>query len=1820
MRPVRRILTLLIFSAPLVTLALLAFYIIRGSFHAAERDLAPILSSELSRVTGHDVRIGKVWLKGGDAYLENVSIDRKLPFGENRVRRIASARQVVVDFDLQSLLFERNPKIPLFANASVSDPVAYVARDRTGRWNFADLFKPRREKAARPSVGTVTVTNGRLDYFDSLAPKHKDRPPTPLASSFARVSGSFQFNADKAVTWSLSGNETTGLGKHGIVVGSYEPTGNRLYLRIDAEQVRGTTVNRLLPPGQQIAGGTATGRLTLVHAGEGPFEYLATARVADASATTDRLAGPILGVNGEVTASPSVIYANLTGTIAGSTVSIDGRAFGNVKPVLDGNAIGTGLQLQQVLAAFKLDRKYPEWKSVAATGSANVQLRGPLDRLTLSGAGDISVRGRLPRGVSLPKDTAFSVQFGGSREKPRIVASGHIPEVAYKNVTARDLVVAASYDGTQGTFDFHGKVAGGSASGRAFVKAIGKQFDYAANVHARGIDLSHARIKEMAGLKGQASADVSARGRTDGSAPQGSALVQVAGLEYKDWKVSDSSARLRIQGDTLFVDPLTASDVKGLAILQGKVDLKSKQVDLTAEADDVELARLPLEKNPEGKPYVDGLVFLRQGHVTGKYTDPNVTGLIRGYEIASGERMRVDFAAANLSGSKHEIHISNGQVWRFPEFTTIEGIIHEPFSPRGQMELAGAFDEIELQDIAELAGTEANASGIARGTWTAEGYLRRAVVHVPGIAITRPTFGDFAFDRVTGNIEYEAAGTPQLSVTEVVARNRSVTVTGSAQVFAGRTFTARGESHDVDLELLDPYLGGNANLTGRGDMQADISGIFKDSNLAELRGHAEGKTTGLTINREVFGDLGGKFFLDGDKIRASSILLGSESDGVSLDRLVYDRKSEEIDAHGKVSGLPLERLRQTLGKSGFVTNDPDGWLAIRLRPIESPFEGNIGGTFTVAGTREKPEFEFSWNGEKMVVARQSIEVFTGSARAGKDHVDLREAKVVAGPTIVTARGSFVTDKLLDGEVEVNSLSLAVLKRWFPDSSLLFKTSDLTRPGELAGRLRDARDPVTVFLRSKFSQRTIDRLNEFRVGTAPSSGLQQTLVEELNGVVRLGSVIYTPERFSGIPLSIETRTLISKNPTGRAIARLNHLLLTESYSRELRQGLPDRPMLEGLEGTAGKVTVKSSGNPSAPDLTVIADLSKASWKDPDGQVLNGRPIVFDRIVASPVTIGGGRIRASDITFTVADPSQARLAAAQPGPQTASAQTSGAKPVKKNEVSNPGLLATAPQFSPPGPYEAHLKDISLPFSWAALGLKVDEPAAFKLSIDNQGLGIISAFTSSAPRVVNGSLTADLQFSGPLRNLYSRENPDELAVEQRSSLQGSLSINAPRIRFSGANTEIRDLKAAAALTGDLVKITEFTARTQVVGPRVTSKPSEPISITGVLPIDGSSGTGEGLSIWAPKLLVGEAPIPGVGSGAFAAELSTHSQRSTTGSPLTVTGSLFRPAIKGTVFIGRSDLKLPDSFQSKKQVDIDLPFLPTFDLKFVAEDNVRVQTAQLNAFVKTPESAPIELAGPITDPRLNGTLVVDRGTLTFPTARFTIQKGGQVAIKYPSRPSGGLLEKELEIDVNMTASTRMTATSINGVRRRYNITVEAKGPINSPAAPTIGGTEGIRTASARGLKLAFRSDPPDLALSSDDLQRRVTGLLGGQGAIEELFSRNPNYGRVFGEQFTDILSANLLPELFDRSGIARVLGFDELAFEYSRLDAFSFRVSRPLFGPLSVSYWRRLSGANLAATPDYAAWEFKLSYRLRSNLQFSYSIDEQRTNAYLLEGVFRF
>ncbi len=114
---------------------------------------------------------------------------------------------------------------------------------------------------------------------------------------------------------------------------------------------------------------------------------------------------------------------------------------------------------------------------------------------------------------------------------------------------------------------------------------------------------------------------------------------------------------------------------------------------------------------------------------------------------------------------------------------------------------------------------------------------------------------------------------------------------------------------------------------------------------------------------------------------------------------------------------------------------------------------------------------------------------------------------------------------------------------------LLTKPDLSDARALAVKLRDARDPVSAYLRGKFEATTIQMLDEYSDRTEPPPQLIQALVTDLNTIIT-SATIYEANRFAGVVLSQAIRDFLKGDQTGVSLAQFNRRLLEDVYSNEI----------------------------------------------------------------------------------------------------------------------------------------------------------------------------------------------------------------------------------------------------------------------------------------------------------------------------------------------------------------------------------------------------------------------------------------------------------------------------------------------------------------------------------------------------------------------------------------------------------------------------------------------------------------------------------------------
>jgi hypothetical protein len=111
---------------------------------------------------------------------------------------------------------------------------------------------------------------------------------------------------------------------------------------------------------------------------------------------------------------------------------------------------------------------------------------------------------------------------------------------------------------------------------------------------------------------------------------------------------------------------------------------------------------------------------------------------------------------------------------------------------------------------------------------------------------------------------------------------------------------------------------------------------------------------------------------------------------------------------------------------------------------------------------------------------------------------------------------------------------------------LFSEDSFKDAVSLIRRLREGEELLSGYLRERIAP---DLLDQAAHSGKPNQHLISTLADELNNILKSGP-LYDEERFKGIKLTEQTQALIKDTLQGKALIRLNRILLEEVYPDEI----------------------------------------------------------------------------------------------------------------------------------------------------------------------------------------------------------------------------------------------------------------------------------------------------------------------------------------------------------------------------------------------------------------------------------------------------------------------------------------------------------------------------------------------------------------------------------------------------------------------------------------------------------------------------------------------
>ncbi len=372
-----------------------------------------------------------------------------------------------------------------------------------------------------------------------------------------------------------------------------------------------------------------------------------------------------------------------------------------------------------------------------------------------------------------------------------------------------------------------------------------------------------------------------------------------------------------------------------------------------------------------------------------------------------------------------------------------------------------------------------------------------------------------------------------------------------------------------------------------------------------------------------------------------------------------------------------------------------------------------------------------------------------------------------------------------------------------------------------------------------------------------------------------------------------------------------------------------------------------------------------------------------------------------------------------------------------------------------------------------------------------------------------------------------------------QGTVEVKGVKVALEGLRTALQEIGLRLEFDGQ---------RAHLMEARANSSEGGTLNLTGTIdfqeetPILALKGMLNGFTVHEPKLPFGGSALASI-SGELRAE-----------------GSAENPLLQAELQVPKGFLYLPEEFEVSEEQRV-LPINPRLAVRVAVREGFTLRNPNLDAQI----GGVLELTGTAQEPVLEGTFNLKSGVLSLPTARLRIEPDSIVRINYPITTLAGETIARIEIDAR--ATTTVVAPDITGDPMRYRVEVGVRGALDDPER----------------LQLTARSDPPGLS------EQRILSLLGRGPALAAL-AQGADPVRVFREQISDILTAQVLPALLMpiETEIAEALDLEQFAVDYAGLRPTSIYLVKNLFDGVGIAYRRTV------AVGQREAYEVRFFYRL--------------------------
>ena len=721
-------------TLPLLALAVASGFYFVALFHLLRANLIPIAEAELTRQTGHEVRIDGVdFSQRGALALTDIAVSNKATFQAGHGEATLAARRLTIDYNLHALLFDSGNAAHALGDITLEQPALLVERLPSG-YNFSDFFKSKPSKPGKPFQGRILIHRGLLRFRDYDAPANVGA--RPALNTLANVEGTIDLSAARTVYFDVRGSGT-GLRFNRLAVsGDVSRQGTGRYrghvVAANADAAYWTAYFKAFPQAH-VTQGRADVDVTLAKLASRPAPglpldlsgHLAVRNAVIAVTDRKLIRLPLRNLNGTVAFTGAGIAFSAHLSLAGQPLGVSGTVFDFAhaqvaitasSPTLDPARLARGLPILTLPAAIHV-------------------APGPV-----------------------------TAEFTGAAASPTITINAALPSVTYLGNRATGVSAQAVYANKvlsvpNATFRLNGT---GQASLQATVDATRLKPVVLIAGTARSVDLAglhlppgiNAKSLNLGGL-----ADAQFLADNQGRPLSVVANVSVANLHVRATTLHAASGRVVwTQGQALTITRAVVQDPSGTASVSGQIPAAGKagRWDLTVRTAGLNIAGLL-------RPYSSAALSGRadfDGKVIGPANAPQLVGAARLVEPRFG-RYSADLVSGQVAASISGVQLKDVVVRRFPTEARINGTVTGLTASNPSLNLGVKLSEGDVADFLSLAEQSSapspkttktlaaslpNLTGTASGNFQVTGRLQSPIVTGHAL-VTDATVGSTGWTR-----------------------------------------------------------------------------------------------------------------------------------------------------------------------------------------------------------------------------------------------------------------------------------------------------------------------------------------------------------------------------------------------------------------------------------------------------------------------------------------------------------------------------------------------------------------------------------------------------------------------------------------------------------------------------------------------------------------------------------------------------------------------------------------------------------------------------------------------------------------------------------------------------------------------------------------------------------------------------------------------------------------------------------------------------------------------------------------------------------------